>query len=423
MKNRWTLWLGIVLVLNWITPAFAQETDTTELLKAIDRIVPTMSGLRGLEPKAPILKGVKTREEISQYLNKRVREDYTADRIENEGKLLRKLGILPEGVSYLDMLLSLYTEQIGGFYDPKEKTLFLVSGIPAAEQEPVIIHELTHALQDQHFNIEGIMEKDRQAGNDDRALAHQALMEGDGMVVMLQQILTPMKRHFSELPNLALIMQTQMAAMKSQYTVLKSVPQFLQETMVFPYGYGASFIQQVWKQRPSWETINKIYSDLPASSEQIMHPEKYYATRDNPKTVNAGPLVAQLGSQWKVVYKNVLGEFSLGLLLNQHLIDERARRAASGWGGDQVLLLENASGKNAVLISTVWDTENDSEKFFMAMDEWFRRHFPKSTRTNETPTGFSLVEAGEFSSLRREGSFVRILIGLPETDSNKLTGF
>ena len=423
MKHRWTLWVGIVLILNWITPAFTQETDTTELLKAIDRIVPTMSALRGLEPKTPILKGVKTREEISQYLNKRVREDYTADRIKNEGKLLQKLGILPEGVSYLDLLVGLYTEQIGGFYDPREKTLFLASWMPAAEQESVIVHELTHALQDQHFNIEKIMEDDRRSVNDDRTLAHQALMEGDGMVVMLQHIIAPMKRHFSELPNLALVMQTQMAAMKSQYTVLKNVPQFLQETLVFPYGYGASFIQQVWKQKPSWETINKIYSDLPASTEQIMHPEKYYATRDNPKEVNAEPQVAPLGAQWKVAYKNVLGEFSLGLLLNQHLIDERSRRAASGWGGDQVLLLENKEGKNAVLISTIWDTENDSEKFYAAMDEWFRLHFPKTTRKNETPTGFSLIQNGEFNALRRAGSSVRILIGLPENDSRKLTGF
>lgn len=345
MKNRWILWLGIVLVLNWFTPAIAQVTDTAELLKAVDRIVPTMAGLRGLDPKTPILRGVKTREEISQYLNKRVHEDYAEDRIQNEGKLLRKLGILPEGVSYLDMLLNLYTEQIGGFYDPKEKTLFLASWMPVAELEPVIVHELTHALQDQYFNVEEIMGKDRRSGNDDRTLAHQALMEGDGMVVMLQHIVAPMKRHFAELPNLALIMQMQMSAMKAQYTVLKNVPQFLQETLVFPYGYGASFIQQVWKQQPSWETINKIYSDLPASTEQIMHPEKYYASRDIPKTVNAESQAAQLGAQWKVVYKNVLGEFSLGLLLNQHLIDERSRRAASGWGGDQVLLLENTGGK------------------------------------------------------------------------------
>ena len=423
MKNRWVVWVGIVLVLNGITLAIAQGIDTSELLKAVDRIMPTMAGLRGLEPKAPILKGVKTREEISQFLDKRVHEDYTADRIEHEGKLLRKLGILPEGVSYLDMLLSLYTEQVGGFYDPKEKTLFLASWMPAAEQESVIIHELTHALQDQYFDIDKIMENDRRSGNDDRTLAHQALMEGDGMVVMLQQIVAPMKRHFSELPNLALIMQTQMAAMKSQYTVLKNVPQFLQETLVFPYGYGASFIQQVWKQSPSWDAINKIYSDLPASTEQIMHPEKYYATRDNPKEVNAEPLAAPLGAQWKVAYKNGFGEFSLGLLLNLHLIDERSRRAASGWGGDQVLLLENTQGNNAVLISTLWDTENDSEKFYAAMDEWFRRHFPKATRKNEAPAGFSLVENGEFSAVRHEGLFVRILIGLPENDGSKLTGF
>ena len=94
-----------------------------------------------------------------------------------------------------------------------------------------------------------------------------------------------------------------------------------------------------------------------------MHPEKYFVTRDEPKPVTADYYVNALGGDWKADYRNVLGEFSLGLLLSLHLTEEHARKAATGWGGDQVLLLESEQGKDAVLISTVWDTAEDAEKF------------------------------------------------------------
>jgi hypothetical protein len=118
-----------------------------------------------------------------------------------------------------------------------------------------------------------------------------------------------------------------------------------------------------------------------------------------------------------------MGEFSLGLLLSLHFTEEKSRRVASGWGGDQVLLMENKEGKNAVLVSTVWDTAEDAEKFYSAMDEWFRQHYPNTQRINETPTGFSVIQNGEASILRREEAGVRFIIGLPEADSQKLKEF
>jgi hypothetical protein len=422
MRIRSIFTLVILIGLICVEPIAAQQSNETQLINAADALTRTATRLRGLEPKSPIKKGVKSREEILQFLNKKVREDYDPARILQEGKMLQKLGMLPEGTDYQQLILNVLTEQIEGFYDPEQKTFFIASWLPAEGQEPVMIHELTHALQDQYFDVKKILDKARRSENDDRILAQQALLEGDGLVVMFQYLLNPLKRHFSTEPNLAYVMKMQMEASQAQSKILKAAPQFLKETLIFPYGYGAAFLQQIWKQNPSWDAVNKIYSDLPVSTEQIMHPEKYYRNRDNPKPVDAQAFAAQLGSHWKVVYKNVLGEFSLGLFLGLHLNEERAKRSAMGWGGDQVLLLENESSQDAVLIQTEWDTADDSEKFFAAMDEWFRLHYPKDTRINVSPAGFSLVHNGEWSSLRREGTAVRIITGLPESDARKLTG-
>jgi hypothetical protein len=423
VRIRLILCLLLIVGLGQGAPVPAQETDTSDLLKTSDEMIQTAARLRGLQPKVPIKQGVKNKAEISQYLNEQVQADYSKGDLERKGRMLKKFGLIPVDIDYKEFALRLLTEQLGGFYDPHKKMFFIASFLSSADQKPTMIHELTHALQDQYFDVERILKEDRAAQNDDRTLAHQALMEGDGMVVMIQYILEPMKRHFSQLPDLGFFMRTQISTMQAKFPVFKSSPPYLQEVLLFPYGYGASFLQYSWTHNPSWEAVNKIYSDLPSSTEQIMHPEKYFTNRDMPKPVNATGLAAKLGSNWKVTYKNVMGEFSLGLLLSLHFTEEKSRRVVSGWGGDQVLLLENKDGKDAVLVSTIWDTAEDSEKFYTAMDEWFRQHYPNIQRLNETPAGFSVIQDGEISIIRREETAVRFIIGLPEAEGQKLKEF
>lgn len=413
MPMRSILLMFLVLGMSRGAPVRAQATDASELLKAADEMIQTVKQLRGLEPKSPIQRGVKSREEISQFLNEHVQKEYSRSELLAEGKMLRRLGLIPAGMDFREFTLKLLTEQVGGYYDPDQKTLFIASWLAVEEQKPVMVHELTHALQDQHFDVNRILDQDRKLGNDDQALAHQALLEGDGMVVMLQYLLDPLKRHFSQLPDLAFIMRAQMSTMQSQYPVFKDAPLYIQESLLFPYGYGAAFLQKVWAKNPSWQAVNRIYSDLPASTEQILHAEKYYDVRDDPKPVREENPAARIGKDWKIAYQNVLGEFSLGLLLSLHLSEERARRATAGWGGDQVMLLENKEGKDAVFVNTVWDTPEDAERFYLAMQDWFQKRSPQAVKTDEPPAGFSIAQDGESHSIRHEGTAVRFIIGLP----------
>jgi len=400
--------------------AVVQTPDNAELLKTADELVATVAKLRGLDPKYPIQKGIKSRAEIALYLNEKVQEECSDSELLAEEKMLRRLGLLPASINYKKFVLKLLTEQVGGYYDPDKKTLYIADWLSIEEQKPVLVHELTHALQDQYFNVGKLIEENRKLGNDDLVLARQAVIEGDAMVVMLQYLLEPIQRHFSQLPDLAFIMQAQMASMQSQFSVFNEAPAYLRETLLFPYGYGAAFIQRAWLKNPSWEAINRIYSDLPSSTEQIIHPGKYFAKRDDPKPVIPDDPASRIGKSWKVTYKNVLGEFCLGLLLNLHLTEERARRCVSGWGGDQVALMENSSGAYAVSVNTIWDTREDAEKFYSALQDWFLRAFPKASKTDESPSGFSLIQEGELHTLRLSQDTVRFIIGLPEADGRGL---
>ncbi len=364
--------------------------------------------------------GVKSRDEISKYLDERVREDLGEGEFRKEGRMLHKLGLLPPTVDYKDLTLKLLTGQVGGYYDPDKKTFFIAGWLPAAEQKPVMAHELTHALQDQYFDLNGVIRAERKLHNDDRLLARQAIFEGDGMAVMLNYILEPAGRDFSSLPDLAFVMRSQSDAMQSQFPVFRSAPAFLKEILLFPYGYGAGFLQKAWAKNPSWETVNKIYSDLPVSTEQVIHPEKYFDKRDDPKPVEFENPEERLGEGWKVTYKNVLGEYSVDLLLRSQIPEAQAKQAAAGWGGDQILLLENGADKDAVFLATTWDTADDVDEFYQAMSEWLRRRYPKAAKPAESPQGFGLVQDGEYSSIRRNGLTVRVFIGIPEADAARL---
>jgi hypothetical protein len=415
MAKMWKLLAGVVLLCGGAAGLLAMQEAPSELLKIADRMVQQVVQLRGLEPKGEIRKGVKSRDEIAQFLKEHVRENYEADELQNEGVALQKLGLIPEDIDYAEFALRLLTEQVGGYYDPDKKTFFIAAWLPVEQQKPVMVHELTHALQDQAFELNRILKEDRKLHNDDRVLAHQAIFEGDAMAVMLDYLLTPAGKNFAQLPDLAQVMRAQFAMMDAQFSVFKSAPMYLKETLLFPYGYGASFLQKIRVDQP-WEAVNRVYSDLPSSTEQIIHPEKYFRRRDDPKPVRIEDPARESGGAWKPAYRNVLGEFSTYLMLKQRLPEERARQAAAGWGGDEVLLQKRGDGRSAVFVATVWDAPAEAEEFFGAMKEWFRLSFPGAA-VEETADGAIILVKDERHTLRRNGAEVRFTVGVPASDA------
>ncbi len=426
MSNRGTgfriIWLLALTVLSGTAVAFLQEASPSELLRTVDDLVRQTARIRGLEPKVPIQKGVKNREEISDYLQERVRKDFKEGELPRQGKLLKTLGLIPASVDYKDFILRLLTEQVGGYFDSDRKTLFIANWLPSQQQTPVMVHELTHALQDQYFNLGRVLEDDKKLQNDDETLAHQAVIEGDAVAVMLDYLLEPAGKDFSRLPDLSSVMRAQFAAADAQYEIFRSAPMYLKETLVFPYGYGAAFIQRAWDKSHSWSQVDKIYSDLPASTEQIMHPEKYFGVRDNPKPVRIESPQGSLGPEWKATYENVLGEFSFYLMLRLYLSEPQAQKAAAGWGGDRVWLVENAAAnRDAVFDYSVWDSQEDADEFYTAFKEWCARRYPGATERSEgVDSKFFISWDGDCYMASRNGTAVRIILGLPEPAALKL---
>jgi hypothetical protein len=416
--------LGTFLLVGGSANAFfPQGAPDEKLLALVDELVPVVVRLRGLEPKSEIQKGVKNREEISRALDQMVRDQVNQEDLRGEGILLKKLGLIPAGMDYSGFVLKLLTEQVGGYYDTEKKILYIAGWLPAEQQRPVMVHELTHALQDQYFDLDALTKKDAEAHNSDMALAHHALAEGDATAVMLDSILEPIGRSFVQLPDLVFIMQSQMPLMNSQFEVFNSAPDFIKETLLFPYSYGTAFLQKVRANDKPWSAVNRIYADLPSSTEQIMHPSKYLEERDEPKPVEIEDPAAAMGKDWKVTYRNVFGEFSLYLLLKLNQTDQAAMNSVTGWGGDQVILVEQTGGGQAVVfLNTVWDNNEYADRYYDALSAWLKRRWPQARKAEESENVLALTAGGERHSIRRQGTSVQLIVGLPESLAGSMAG-
>ena len=353
-----------------------------ELRRSTDTVLSRVSALRNLPATGSIHIGLRSREEIRRYILARMAEEYPPEELELDRRLLAKLSLIPDSLDYRGTLVLLLTEQVAGYYDPETRTLYVADWVPVQEQLPVMAHELAHALQDQHFDLDRLL--DGVEGNEDATQARVAVVEGEGLGLMLEYILQPLGQSFLDIPDLVQMQKDQMEHAGQSYDVFRQVPPFIQEALLFPYVQGARFLQH-YVRRHGWPGVDRLYADLPRSTEQILHPEKYESPRDEPTSVAPPPLPAGLGGRWERIYRNVLGEFMLRLILDRFLDAGPARDAAAGWDGDSVQLYEGADGELALWIRSVWDTEQDAVEFFDAYQDLIRLKYGQAQP--EAPEG------------------------------------
>jgi hypothetical protein len=353
-------------------------------LAAADEVLKAVSRLRRLEIKSAVKSSAKTKDEIEQFVIRDLDESTPPEDFESNTKLMEKLGLVPRGFRLRDYVVKLLREQVAGFYDPKTREFYLAAWLPIREQKRVMAHELVHALQDQHFDLRRFEKWPK--GDSDAELAAHALIEGDATMLMIQYDIDQqgLKVEVIKLPSLTDAMLTDSAGDTSkEYPMLSAAPRVLRETLQFPYVYGAGFAQAVWRER-SIEDLNRSYSELPASTEQIIHPAKFL-TRDNPVKIVQPDLAAELGKDWKLLERDVNGEFGYRLILEEFIPKTQAQTAAEGWGGDQYSLYENRKTGALVLIQYAsWDTAADAKEFFDAYSERTRKRYSLPTSALDT---------------------------------------
>jgi hypothetical protein len=391
------------------------EADGRELLTLVDRLARDVAALRGLTVLRPVRRGVLDREAILTRIQELVNEQYTPEEIRREGELLKRLGLVPPDLDYAGTVFGVLREQVAGFYDPHARRLYIASWLTPDLQEPTLAHEIEHALQDQHYGIGKLLR--RRPGASDRQAAVSALCEGDAVAVMIDYLLRASGRDFTSMPDLSSQIRTQAAG--HGQPVLRNAPRAIREALLFPYVEGTSFVRALKVHGRSWSTVDAAFAAPPDSTEQVLHPDRYI-TRDPPVSVTV-PDDATLAATHRAVHRDVLGELSLRLYLEESLPAPQARAAAAGWGGDQIVLYERTPPSGppsslddlAIVARVQWDSEADAQEFVEAATLALDRRFPRCHRLEVAGGVGRAISRSLAAGLLRQGATVAWTEGVP----------
>ncbi len=388
------------------------------------------------------------REALRRHLVEDLAKEYPDEQIEADELAYRHFGFVEPDFDLKKDMTNLLTEEIGGFYDPKAKKLYLIKEVagPAEDtketfwtklfgggddfdpddQKAVLAHEMDHALVDQHFDLEALQSATE--ADDDMSLAVSAIGEGDATLLMIVDAAGPRGRSFLETPPDFLsgfmdVMMSSLAPYGSGESFRRS-PLLLRESLLFPYMKGMRFCLSL-TQDGTWDAVNRAFKDPPASTEQILHPEKYrWATRDEPVALRFDVAAPLPSDQWRLVKENILGEFQIEVLLRPELGRSKSAAAAAGWDGDTYRLYRregSAPAQTLLVWASTWDSEKEAREIADALLAVFAEdEAAESPISGLEPAERIWAADGTLSSVWRRGSDVWFLSRVPRADFAKL---
>jgi hypothetical protein len=402
ISSRALVWS--VLILSFTGGAFAQKSPAVtspdpaksaaaaEFTAAADEVLAQMSHITGLKLRTPVKKTLRSREEIRAYVISEMNEDKEPAERYASARSAEAFGLLPKGFDIDSFMVDLLTEQIAGLYDPKAHEFYIADWIPLSDQKMVMAHELTHALEDQHFQIETWVKGARP--NDDGELAREAVLEGSAMAAMIDYLLDESGRSLKDLPD---IDPSMLVGDMGATPALKKAPPFLKDALVFPYFAGLTFSADLLKDG-GWKGLPTVFSKPPISTQQIMHPALYHSGK-TPSTENLPGLEKLLGPDWTKLEENVMGEFGWKEVLKQFLGEDRAKTLAAGWDGDRYVVYEHKRTKRLVLVSLLrLSNTAEAVRFFGQYSEALEKKYDERSKLFRRPNFFSFdsMEGGVY---------------------------
>lgn len=347
----------------WAQTVEAPESDQQRLLEAAHKVEQQVSAITGLKAERPIPKSLKSREQIRQYVVERMSEQYPPAKLRGDRLALEKFGLLPKNFPLEKTLIDVLSEQVAAYYDPKRKEFYIADWIPVELQRPILAHELTHALQDQHYGLTRWLEEVKE--NDDAYIARDAVLEGSATAVMFEYLFAPMGRSVADMTDLDELLRAGFLAGLESQEVLKNAPPYLREVLLFPYLDGSRFFQRILNVS-SWKATDELFARPPRSTREILHPDVYLAQNPRPNSVTLPDLGDAVPPPWKRLDENVIGEFGLKLVLAQYLDPEEAGAVAGEWQGDRYQIYEGADEAGLLVHYSRWRTPAAAGSFFDA---------------------------------------------------------
>jgi len=423
----------ISLLAAWVllTPAPA---PAQELFNSIGHIKEGLSAITGLPFKRNVPYALIGKEQLHRYLEKRLHETMKPEEARAEELTLKMFGLVSSDFDLRKSTLDLLTEQAAAFYDYNQKKLFVLepAGGPAAadssEERVALVHELAHALADQHFNLAKYIHEGMHS--DDSETARQAVMEGQATWLMAAYI----SREGGGKPEVpAAILDTMKKTIEGsaqeQYPVFSQAPLYIRESLVFPYADGLAFQDAVYRKLGR-TAFSEVFLRPPSGTGQIFHPERYLEQAAGLAGPPAGRLAGDQGAvhggavlpvlpplpdsrEFRKLADGTLGELDFRVLLSQYTGAAEGEELAAHMAGGSYALFEHKREKFPVLeVASAWDSPESARQYFMQYRKVMQGKWKTLEIANETS---ELVEGRGDSGYFRvwmDGAIVNQMEGL-----------
>ena len=347
-----------------------------ELFRSVDVILKFSSQDSALPIKRTIKRRLTSRDEVVAYLHKQMSEDKDAKRLQRSELVLKKFGLLPRDFDLQSFLVALLREQVAGYYDYRTKTVNLLDWVGVEQQRPVLAHELTHALQDQSFDLEKWMKAgdidldDKKQPTwddiqkDEISTARQAVVEGQAMVVLVDYMLMPLGQ--SILTSRAIVDQLKrgMLVGTDQSPEFENAPIFLKEALTFPYRYGIDFEADLLAARGKQRAFGEVFANPPRTTRQIMEPKTYLSGEQIPPMPL--PDFPKTFKNYERFDLGAIGEFDVAVLIDQYAGVEPSRQLFPEWRGGYYYAAkpkDEPDAPLALMYASRWSTPANAEKF------------------------------------------------------------
>ncbi len=360
-------------------PAQDTRDPSREIFKEIDEVLTELTKISGMHMRHKVPYDLISRDQVKQFLQKRVKEVASPQELRAEELTLKKFGLVPADFNLEKTTVELLTEQAAAFYDYNKKRLYITDWTPSDTREAALVHELAHALADQNYHLDKYIKQGQKS--DDGATARMAVMEGQATWLMSEYLARRMGQSLASSPSLLEMMSRTMDPGGGQFPIFEGSPLYLRETLVFPYTKGMLFQQAVYLKLGR-AAFGEVFRRPPLSTQQILHADKYFA-----QLAPTNPALPELPSKkgFKDLIEGSIGELDHSILLEQYAGKEVAAEVSPHWRGGRYRLLERKSPPRVILTYvSEWDDPTEAARYFRLYRRILEKKWKKFTIDRES---------------------------------------
>lgn len=350
------------------------------LFQSVDEVLGFVASDSHLKSTRPVKRKLLTRAEVNKELTDRMKDDEGTKRLQRSELVLKKFGLLERDFSLKPFLLSLLTEQVAAFYDPKTRSVNMLDWVKPEEQKPVLAHELTHAVQDDHVHLEkwgspaptaiakNVTEDNQHIQLDEASTARECVTEGQAMAVFVDYELQPLGKTLKDAPEFGDRVK-EMSSDTSTSPVLSRAPLLLQESLLFPYSAGLTFEQALLQAGGVDVAFAGALDRPPTSSHEVLHPDQYLAKASVP-VLTMPDVHALLDKEWDPYDVGVMGELDVRIITELFGGQSLAAPLAVAWNGGIYYAAQKKSAADKTSPSSIgivyfsqWKNQDSARSF------------------------------------------------------------